>query len=98
MSSSPARNNSSGHTGPPLAGTLSSSRSAPPISPSESLTNQLDNDSVGQDLFKAGGHEGSADSLCALLQRHGFDLNSSEGNAFVDEDAGRLLGAFGPRL
>ena len=68
------------------------------IAVAESLTNQLDNDSVGQDLFKVGGHEGSADSLRALLQRHGFDLNSSEGNAFVDEDAGRLLDAFGPLL
>src|SRR5437879_8312582 len=68
------------------------------IAVAESLTNQLDNDSVGQDLFKVGGHEGSADSLRALLQRHGFDLNSSEGNAFVHADAGRLLDAFGPLL
>jgi hypothetical protein len=62
----------------------------------ESLTDLLDNDSLAQALaITQGGWE---DSLRALLQRNGFDLNSTEGHAFVDEDVAHLLRTFGPLL
>src|SRR5947208_15883781 len=62
----------------------------------ESLTERLGDDSTGQGLSIT--RDGWSDSLRSVLQRHGFDLNFSEGNAFVDEDVAYLLGAFGPLL
>jgi len=62
----------------------------------ESLTERLGDDTTGQGLSIS--RDGWSDSLRSVLQRHGFDLNFSEGNAFVDEDVAYLLGAFGPLL
>jgi len=62
----------------------------------ESLTERLGDDSTGQGLSIS--RDGWSDSLRSVLQRHGFALNFSEGNAFVDEDVGYILGAFGPLL
>jgi len=62
----------------------------------ESLTERLGDDTTGQGLSIT--RDGWSDSLRSVLQRHGFDLNFSEGNAFVDEDVAYLLGAFGPLL
>jgi len=62
----------------------------------ESLTERLGDDTTGQGLSIT--RDGWSDSLRSVLQRHGFDLNCSEGNAFVDEDVAYLLGAFGPVL
>src|SRR5437879_3227492 len=62
----------------------------------ESLTERLGDDTTGQGLSIS--RDGWSDSLRSILQRHGFDLNFSEGNAFVDEDVAYLLGAFGPLL
>ena len=62
----------------------------------ESLTERLGDDTTGQGLSIS--RDGWSDSLRSVLQRHGFDLNFSEGNAFVDEDVAYLLVAFEPLL
>ena len=62
----------------------------------ESLTERLGDDSTGQGLSIS--RDGWSVSLRSVLQRHGFALNFSEGNAFLDEDVAYILGAFGPLL
>jgi hypothetical protein len=55
-------------------------------------------DSLSRELGSAGYDDALASSddseLAAVLQRHGFNLNSTEGNKFVDEDIDYLARTF----
>lgn len=91
-----ARAQVSKHPGTSLADSLLLRLRDTYLSLAESLTDEISTDPTGEAL--AIGANPASEPLQNLLARHGFRLNFTEGNAFVDESSGFFLGVGGASI